>query len=174
MLISSGVNHTVKSASFILLQGVPTSVSLDALRRDIEGIEGVLSLHELHVWQLSENKIVASVHVCVAHQGEQGSRAFMDVSGEIRRVLHEYGIHSSTIQPEFFTNDGHGTGSRPGSGTVGRNPLKSGSRVFLNDDLENSRLHRVGFLVHQEEIAPLRLNAVVSKTIASFFFFELT
>src|SRR5258708_13027616 len=137
MLISSGVNHTVKSASFILLQGVPTSVSLDALRRDIEGIEGVLSLHELHVWQLSENKIVASVHVCVAHQGEQGSRAFMDVSGEIRRVLHEYGIHSSTIQPEFFTNDGHGTGSRPATGPLLPHPRKSSIRVYLNYHLIN-------------------------------------
>ena len=96
---------------------------MDALRRDIEGIPGVLSLHELHVWQLSENKIVASVHVCVAHEGEEGSRSFMEVSGEIRKVLHEYDVHSSTIQPEFFTIAGHEAESRPGSGTVSINLL---------------------------------------------------
>ncbi|KAF8342608.1 cation efflux protein [Cantharellus anzutake] len=109
----------VKSASFILLQGVPPSISLDAVREDIEAIPGVLSLHELHVWQLSETKIVASVHVCVAHEGEEGSRAFMEVAGDIKKVLHNYEVHSSTIQPEFFTIAGHeAQSSRPGSGTV--------------------------------------------------------
>ncbi|KAF8340606.1 cation efflux protein [Cantharellus anzutake] len=109
----------VKRASFILLQAVPRSISLDAVRSDIEAISGVLSLHELHVWELSENKIVASVHVCVAHEGEEGSRAFMEVAGDIRKVLHGYEVHSSTIQPEFFTVAGHEAQSpRSGGGTV--------------------------------------------------------
>ncbi|KAF8973995.1 cation efflux protein [Flammula alnicola] len=52
VIIFSSALPLVQSASFILLQ----------VKDSILDVEGVLSLHELHVWQLSENKLVASVH----------------------------------------------------------------------------------------------------------------
>jgi zinc transporter 1 len=92
----------VKSASFILLQGVPTSITLEDLREDIRRVRGVTSVHELHVWQLSESKIIASVHVCVDLGVE-----YMKVAADIREVLHDYNVHSCTIQPEYdVDNDG--------------------------------------------------------------------
>lgn len=97
MLIYS---FSVKSASFILLQGVPPTIALEQLREDIRRVNGVTSLHELHVWQLSESKIIASVHVCVERNGN-GGREYMSVAGDIREVLHKWGVHSCTIQPEF-------------------------------------------------------------------------
>jgi len=87
----------VKSASFILLQGVPPSVSLERVRLAIRRVPGVLSIHELHVWQLSESKLIASVHVCISSKVD-----YMDVQSRIRRVLHDQGMHSSTIQPEVY------------------------------------------------------------------------
>lgn len=86
----------VRSTSFILLQGVPSTVSLEEVRAAILDVEGVLSIHELHIWQLSENKIVASVHVTASRKHD-----FMPVASAIRKVLHHHGIHSSTIQPEY-------------------------------------------------------------------------
>lgn len=88
---------TVRSASFILLQGVPSTVSIEEVRAAILEVEGVLSLHELHIWQLSETKIVASLHVMASRDHE-----FMPIAAKIRRALHLQGIHSSTIQPEYY------------------------------------------------------------------------
>jgi len=93
-ILTNGVVH---STSFILLQGVPHTVSLNQVRRSILGVEGVLSLHELHIWQLSESKIVASVHVLVASRKHE----FMLIAANIRRILHQHGVHSSTIQSEY-------------------------------------------------------------------------
>lgn len=90
------VSLIVRSASFILLQGVPPTVSIEEVRASILEVEGVLSLHELHVWQLSETKIVASVHVMASRHHD-----FMPVAATIRKALHLHGIHSSTIQPEY-------------------------------------------------------------------------
>lgn len=92
----------VKSASFILLQGVPASVSLEGVRDSVLRVDGVLGLHDLHVWQLNENKIVASLHMLVDCSGEQTTR-YMEIANQVRRILHLWGIHSSTIQPEFVT-----------------------------------------------------------------------
>ena len=71
-------------------------MSLDEVKDSILNVEGVLSLHELHVWQLSESKLVASVHVLASR-----SLDFMPVAVKIREALHYLGIHSCTIQPEY-------------------------------------------------------------------------
>ena len=67
------------------------------MKGSILNVEGVLSVHELHVWQLSENKLVASVHVLASRNHD-----FMPVAVKIRKVLHNLGIHSCTIQPEYY------------------------------------------------------------------------
>jgi len=117
VIIFSSALPLVRSASFILLQGVPPTVSLDEVRDSILAIDGVLSLHELHVWQLSETKIVASVHVLASR-----SHDFMPIAAKIRKELHHLGIHSSTIQPEYF------------------NPGANVSENFLNSSDETSCL----------------------------------
>ncbi|KAG8219870.1 cation efflux protein [Butyriboletus roseoflavus] len=102
VIIFSSALPLVRSASFILLQGVPPTISLDDVRASILSVKGVLSVHELHVWQLSESKIVASVHVMASRNHD-----FMPVAAEIRKALHHHGIHSSTIQPEYHSRSLH-------------------------------------------------------------------
>ncbi|KAF8501933.1 cation efflux protein [Hysterangium stoloniferum] len=96
VIIFSSAFPLVRSAAFILLQAAPAKISIQDLREDIQKVEGVLSVHELHVWQLSETTIVASVHVCVTRE-----REYMQIAQNIQIMLHEHGIHSSTIQPEL-------------------------------------------------------------------------
>ncbi|EGG01359.1 uncharacterized protein MELLADRAFT_39227 [Melampsora larici-populina 98AG31] len=79
----------VRSASFILLQGTPTNVDTSEVRKSIQSIDGVLQVHELHIWSLSESKSVASVHVLIKSHDE-----FTRVSSQIRKRLHKFGIHS--------------------------------------------------------------------------------
>lgn len=91
-----------KAASRILLQAVPQGMSIDHIKEDIEQLPGVVGSHHLHVWQLSDTKLVASLHIQVDCdiKGE-GSERYMRLARQIRKCLHAYGIHSSTIQPEF-------------------------------------------------------------------------
>lgn len=91
-----------KAASRILLQAVPRGMSVDHIKEDIERLPGVIGTHHLHVWQLSDTKIVASLHLQVDTdiKGE-GSGRYMRLARQVRKCLHAYGIHSSTIQPEF-------------------------------------------------------------------------
>jgi zinc transporter 1 len=60
-------------------------------------LDGVISVHELHVWQLSDTKLIASLHVLL-----RSREGYMLLGSEIRKLLHGYGIHSATIQPEFI------------------------------------------------------------------------
>ncbi len=97
-----------KAASRILLQAVPAGISIDDIKEDIEELPGILSCHHLHVWQLSDAKVVASLHVQVEFDFKgEGSARYMLLARQVRRCLHEYGIHSSTIQPEFCLDSQH-------------------------------------------------------------------
>lgn len=91
-----------KAASRILLQAVPSGLSIDHIKDDIEQLPGVIGSHHLHVWQLSDTKIVASIHIQVDTEIKgEGSERYMHLARQVRKCLHAYGIHSSTIQPEF-------------------------------------------------------------------------
>lgn len=112
-----------KAASRILLQAVPVGISVDEIKQDIEGLKRVIECHHLHVWQLSDTKLIASLHVKVDCEVEgTGSASYMHLAREIRHCLHEYGIHSSTIQPEFCTVVSEATPSPTAVGSSSLSP----------------------------------------------------
>ncbi|CAG8797209.1 17724_t:CDS:2, partial [Dentiscutata erythropus] len=52
-----------RKASSVLLQGAPLGIPIDTVRDKIQRVSGILSVHELHVWELSNAKNIASVHI---------------------------------------------------------------------------------------------------------------
>eukprot|EP01112_Ceratiomyxa_fruticulosa_P019293 TRINITY_DN6298_c0_g1_i4.p1 TRINITY_DN6298_c0_g1~~TRINITY_DN6298_c0_g1_i4.p1 ORF type:complete len:325 (-),score=75.08 TRINITY_DN6298_c0_g1_i4:102-1076(-) len=86
----------IKRCSLILLQKGPSHVDIGVIRSKIGNLERVISLHDLHVWQLVDKMTIASVHLIV----EEGTN-LTDISAQVRLIFHENGIHSTTIQPEF-------------------------------------------------------------------------
>ncbi|KAF7505401.1 hypothetical protein GJ744_000947 [Endocarpon pusillum] len=108
-----------KAASRILLQAVPIHLSVDEIKADIEELPGIVSCHHLHVWQLSDTKIVASLHIQVDCEVEgTGSASYMHLARQVRRCLHGFGIHSSTIQPEFCLQNGEAERTPTSGSTV--------------------------------------------------------
>jgi zinc transporter 1 len=59
------------------------------------------NVHELHIWQLSDVKMIASVHIQVNLPSADRTKRYHAIARAIRTCLHAYGVHSSTIQPEF-------------------------------------------------------------------------
>lgn len=96
MIIMVSVWPLIKACSWILLQSSPAHVNLARLRRDILAIPMVQGVHELHVWQLVDGVSIGSVHVVTDSAAD-----LHDLVGSVKRVLHRYGIHSSSIQPEL-------------------------------------------------------------------------
>jgi len=101
----------------MLLLAVPTGISVDQIKADILSLPGVVSCHHVHVWQLSDTTLVASLHVRVACKdttdpdGASSGGEYMELARLIRRTLHKHGIHSTTIQPEFCLPGSHTAGA---------------------------------------------------------------
>ncbi len=96
-----------RAAGLILLQGTPEHLSLEDIKSDINSLPGIVSVHELHVWQLSDTKLVASAHLHVGLPRimPETSPEYMILAKQVRECFHSHGVHSSTIQPEFIGRD---------------------------------------------------------------------
>lgn len=56
--------YVVQESALILLQTVPTHIQLDDIQRKLlSQVDGVLAVHEFHVWQLAGDRIIASAHI---------------------------------------------------------------------------------------------------------------
>ncbi|KAL2755794.1 hypothetical protein ACRALDRAFT_1043153 [Sodiomyces alcalophilus JCM 7366] len=105
IILKSAVPLTV-ATSKILLQATPDHIDLNEIREDIQNLPGVVSCHHVHVWQLSDTRVVASMHVQVSFPiTAEGGEKYMQLARRARQCLHAYGIHSATIQPEFRSDE---------------------------------------------------------------------
>ena len=103
IILRSAIPLTV-AASKVLLQATPTGIDANAVKEDIEALPGVEACHDVHIWQLSDTTVVASMHVRVKFPvSEKTGEQFMELSRRARKCFHAYGIHSATMQPEFWT-----------------------------------------------------------------------
>lgn len=76
---------------------MPTHIQIDSLQRKLlENIDGVLAVHEFHVWQLAGDRIIASAHIRCRNLHD-----YMQIAEKVKEFFHNEGIHSTTIQPEF-------------------------------------------------------------------------
>lgn len=55
----------MNDALHVLLEGVPRHINMDHVREHILAVEGVTSVHDLHVWSLTSGVDVISAHVVV-------------------------------------------------------------------------------------------------------------
>jgi cobalt-zinc-cadmium efflux system protein len=86
----------------ILLQAAPPHVDVDALRRHLGELPGVVDVHDVHVWTLTSEMHVASAHLMVGAGVD--THAVLDRAREVLR--DDYQIPHATLQVEPDTHEG--------------------------------------------------------------------
>ena len=81
----------------LILQGVPTEIDLDAVRRYLAGQPGVSEVHDLHVWALGTTQTALTAHL-VTPEGHPGDERQQAIALALRE---EFGIGHVTLQLEL-------------------------------------------------------------------------
>lgn len=107
-----------------LLEGVPGHLSLEQIGRALAAVPGVSSVHDLHVWTLSSNRVALSAHLLVEDLSQ-----WSEVLAAARHVLLDQGIAHVTLQPEaarhtvrWSPSASGSTTRKPGQGQPGGAP----------------------------------------------------
>jgi cobalt-zinc-cadmium efflux system protein len=98
MLILRSAWMLVKRSSHVLLEGAPEWLDLDAMQEKVvTRVPTVTSIHHVHVWGLTPQDLMLTMHVCMAVQPDNPT----EVIRGVKNVLQdEYGIGHSTIEIE--------------------------------------------------------------------------
>ncbi len=82
----------------ILLESTPKNIDVDKLLTDLRNVDGVLDVHDLHVWSISENLRVLSAHIVT--QDTSISTGTL-IQRDLNQVLaRKYDIRHATLQLE--------------------------------------------------------------------------
>ena len=80
----------------ILMEGVPMHINLETVSQEIKAVDGVLDVHDLHIWTLSSGSIALSAHIHI-HEISSWSMILNKISKLLDKNHH---IHHVTLQPE--------------------------------------------------------------------------
>ncbi len=81
----------------ILLEGLPRGLKLENVTKAMGAVEGVLDVHDLHIWSLGSNTHALSCHVLIDDMPPSASEGILKT---VNKALCEFGIHHTTIQFE--------------------------------------------------------------------------
>lgn len=88
----------VRETLNILLEGTPRDVSLAEIRASMQAVEGVLNVHDLHVWALGSQSSALACHVCIADIPPSESACILV---KLNHVLRDhFHINHTTVQFE--------------------------------------------------------------------------
>jgi cobalt-zinc-cadmium efflux system protein len=86
----------------VLMEAAPAGLDVDELGRALCRVEGVRSVHDLHVWTVTSGFVALAAHV-VVHAGADRDLA----RRELEYLLgNEYGIEHTTLQMEEAAEEG--------------------------------------------------------------------
>jgi cobalt-zinc-cadmium efflux system protein len=94
-LIVRSAWRLVRESVDVLLEATPSHISPAAVRERIESIEGIESVHDLHIWSVASGMIALSAHAIVREPDMQ-----QHVLEHIHDAVRAFGIHHVTVQLE--------------------------------------------------------------------------
>ena len=82
----------------ILLEATPRDIDVSKLVQDVMEIQGVLGVHDLHIWSIAQNLRTMSAHILTE---DLSISAGAEVQRQINEVVfHRYNIAHATLQLE--------------------------------------------------------------------------
>jgi cobalt-zinc-cadmium efflux system protein len=85
-----------REALRVLVQAAPTHFDVAAMQRELAAVDGVVDVHDVHVWTLTSGMDVATAHLMIGAGGD--SHAVLDRAREL--LAERYGITHATLQVE--------------------------------------------------------------------------
>jgi cobalt-zinc-cadmium efflux system protein len=101
LLIVASAWTILRDSTSILMEETPSELDTNTVADAIVGVEGVTSVHDLHVWRITSGFDALAAHVLVGRDEDCHGRR-----RQIERVLHDrFGITHTTLQVDHDAGD---------------------------------------------------------------------
>jgi zinc transporter 2 len=97
--------NLLKQTLSVIMESTPEQIDSDEVIKDIKEINGIIDIHDLHIWNITIGKPAIAAHIMVKNEG-------LNVE-EYKRILNnaqyilctKYGIHHTTLQIEYLDDE---------------------------------------------------------------------
>lgn len=96
ILIIASSFRLLRESMRVIMEGVPLHINLEMVSTELKKTEGVLAIHDLHIWTLSSGSIALSAHVNI-HEISSWEMILKKLTSTLE---HDFHIHHVTLQPE--------------------------------------------------------------------------
>ena len=92
-------SREIREAITVLMDSAPKDFKHDQVVARLRGLDGVIDVHHLHVWQISEGKTALQVHLAM---DEMSFAEATELKERFKRELHdEFDVEHATIEMEL-------------------------------------------------------------------------
>ena len=100
LLIGFASVNVLRDVLRVLMEGTPSHIDIDKLKRAIAEVDGVVEAHHVHVWSLSSSRHALSAQIKLDQIG-----LWEEVLPKLQELLQrDFGVGHSTLQPETHQN----------------------------------------------------------------------
>jgi len=100
IIILIAIYRILRQTMRIVLQGVPKNIDLDDVRKKITAIDGIETIHDLHLWTLDGEFNILTAHVVLEIDAKTSE--LLPLKTQIRSTLQNLGIQHVTMEFETF------------------------------------------------------------------------
>ncbi len=97
VFILYNVSKSLKEAVNILLQGVPQHININKVKQDLLAIDGVIGVHDMHIWSLEGETDILTAHIVVDEERLKKPDKTRDA---IKEVIRRHHVEHSTVELE--------------------------------------------------------------------------
>ena len=91
----------LREAVNMSLDAVPASINPNEVRKYLEGLAGVVRIHDLHIWPISTTEVALTCHI-IMPKGHPDDSFMAKVAEELQE---KFGISHTTLQSELGTEE---------------------------------------------------------------------
>ncbi len=93
--VLSNVYRNIRETFKILLQAIPSDIDIIKVQKEIESLDGICSIHDLHIWSLDGNSHVMTTHAVVSKESD-----IKILKHTINQLALKHSIEHTTIEFE--------------------------------------------------------------------------
>lgn len=92
------VYKNLRKTFAVLLQAIPKDVNLSSLEKEIKGIEGIVDIHDVHIWSLDGELHVMSLHLVLDDISQTQK---LDIKKKVKAISLKFNIVHVTNEIEL-------------------------------------------------------------------------
>jgi cobalt-zinc-cadmium efflux system protein len=92
------IYHNLRDTLRVILQGVPENINAGEIEKALLNIEGIESVHDLHLWTMDGEFNISSIHIVVGTNKDNSGIA--KIKNQVKQIMKQFNIQHSTIEIE--------------------------------------------------------------------------